>query len=248
VETPWFVEAFDEFYLELYPHRDRTEAARAIAWLGARVALRDRRVVDLGCGAGRHLDGLARAGARALGVDLSPALIAAAGAGGEERAALVRADLRRLPLARGCCDGALSMFTSLGYFTSDEENRRVLGEAARVIAGGGFFLVDYLNAPWVARTLVAASEGRRGDYLVREQRWIDERAGRLVKRVEVLEPDGGRTLKDYRESVAFWDPDTLAGLLGEAGFSLEERVGDYDGAPYRRDESPRLLLLLARRC
>lgn len=81
---PWYVEGFGEHYLELYAHRNEREAELAMALL-ARVTppLTGQRVLDLGCGGGRHLAALGRRGARALGLDLSwPLLDAARGGSG----------------------------------------------------------------------------------------------------------------------------------------------------------------------
>ena len=50
---PWFVEAFREGYLDVYPHRDVESARREVAYLLARGV--GGRVLDLCCGWGRHL-------------------------------------------------------------------------------------------------------------------------------------------------------------------------------------------------
>ena len=62
------------------------------------------RVLDLGCGPGRHLAALRRLGIAAVGLDLSAGFLAAAGPG-----ARVRADARRVPFARGCFDAAICL-------------------------------------------------------------------------------------------------------------------------------------------
>jgi SAM-dependent methyltransferase len=71
-----------------------------------------RLVLDAGCGAGRHLLPLAKAGFRVLGVDrewpalraLKPRLAKTSGS-----AWLARGDLQNLPVADGVCDFALSV-------------------------------------------------------------------------------------------------------------------------------------------
>ena len=93
--TEWFEEWFGEEYLHLYPHRDEAEAARAAELLQANLPWRaDLRILDVGCGAGRHTRALAQAGARVTGIDLSRTLL------GHARhcsgATFARADMRRL--------------------------------------------------------------------------------------------------------------------------------------------------------
>jgi SAM-dependent methyltransferase len=76
------------------------------------------RVLDLGCGTGRHLAFLASRGHRPVGLDLSPHMLAEAAANsraGRARPPLVRADLRRLPFPQEpLFDGILLMFSTLG--------------------------------------------------------------------------------------------------------------------------------------
>ncbi len=65
------------------------------------------RVLDAGCGTGRHLRGLVAAGCRVTGVDFSTGMLDVA-RGRAQRVALVRADLQRgLPFRPGVFDAAL---------------------------------------------------------------------------------------------------------------------------------------------
>ena len=89
----WYETAFRSEYLDLYYHRDdeaaRDEAAFAAKAMGLRA---DSLVLDVACGAGRHVRALAELGHRAIGVDLSADLLARA-----EDAVRVFADMRSLP-------------------------------------------------------------------------------------------------------------------------------------------------------
>src|SRR6476659_2517990 len=71
--SEWFASWFDSVhYHKLYAHRDDTEAARFLdALIGRLRPHRDARVLDLGCGAGRHSKHLASKGLRVLGMDLA---------------------------------------------------------------------------------------------------------------------------------------------------------------------------------
>jgi len=106
-------------------------------------------VLDLGCGAGLDLVRFARAGARAVGVDLSPgALTLAAGylAVSELHASLVQADAADLPLAYESfdlvfCHGVLS-------FVHDEA--AVVAEIRRVLRPDGMaILMVYNRRSWM---------------------------------------------------------------------------------------------------
>lgn len=237
-DRPWFREWFGEAYLEVYPHRDRAEAERAVELFRREASPgAGARVLDLACGAGRHLGPLAAAGFRPVGLDLSAPLLRRAARTHQGR--LVRGDMRALPLADASVDAAVQFFTSFGYFERRSEDRRVLDEVRRVLRAGGAFLLDFLNARRVREELVPRDErvvdGRR----IRQRRWLEE--GTVVKRIEI-EPDDGGKPDVYHERVRLYEPGELEAMLEEAGLRVRDRFGDYDGSPFR-EEARRLVLV-----
>ena len=105
---PWFARWFGEEYLHLYPHRDQEEANRGVALILAQIQLSEGdRVLDLGCGAGRHLRAFEAHALRGVGLDLSLPLLRRSRAKGTA-APLVRGDIRHLPFASGAFDAATS--------------------------------------------------------------------------------------------------------------------------------------------
>jgi SAM-dependent methyltransferase len=145
----WYREWFGEEYLDLYAHRDRQEAERQADFVERRLGPeKPHAVLDLACGAGRHTDALRRRGYRVLGVDLSVTLLA-------RRPDLPRVagDMRALPFAASSFDWVLNFFTSFGYFEEERENFRVLEEVVRMLAPGGRFLIDLMNAEPVIENL-----------------------------------------------------------------------------------------------
>ncbi|WP_419948655.1 class I SAM-dependent methyltransferase [Candidatus Palauibacter sp.] len=236
----WFRDWFGEAYLELYPHRDEEEAARAVALYRERTGIEPGdRVLDLACGAGRHLQRLRGAGLRAVGIDLSDPLLRAARDRPGLAGTLVRADMRALPFEDAAFDGLVNFFTSFGYFLTPEEDTRVLAEIRRVLRPGAPFLMDYLNAEWVIDRLDPQSEGEINGTCVRQTRWVE--GDQVFKRIEIG-GGAGEPPEVYHERVRLYTPEALQKLLREQ--RLEPRIlfGDYDGAPFGSD-SPRLLVI-----
>lgn len=236
----WFREWFGQAYLELYPHRDEEEAARAVALYRERTGLAaGARVLDLACGAGRHLQRLRAAGLRATGIDLSAPLLQAALTRPLVDGSLVRADMRALPFGAGTFDGLVNFFTSFGYFLTPEEDIEVLREVRRVLRPGAPFLMDYLHAAWVIERLQPETVGEVNGTPVRQTRWVE--GDQVFKRIEI---GGGadRDPKVYHERVRLYSPHALRTLLREHGLEATETFGSYVGTPFDRD-SPRLLLM-----
>jgi len=100
-----------------------------------------RRLLDLGAGTGRMLELFAPLAERAVGVDLSSAMLAVARGRLEESGArnidLRQGDIYALPVERNSCDLAI-MHQVLHYL---DDPGRALREAARTLAPGGRLLI-----------------------------------------------------------------------------------------------------------
>jgi SAM-dependent methyltransferase len=145
----WWEDYFDETFISVYRDfltPERTE--REIEGLLEMVPLPPGGdVLDLPCGWGRHSIALARAGFRVTGLDQSETLLAR----GRKRAQaahvevdFVRGDMREIDW-RERFDAVLSLYSSLGYFLSDEEDLRVLRGAAAALRAEGTFVLETMH-------------------------------------------------------------------------------------------------------
>ena len=232
--TEWFKQWFGEEYHDLYAHRDEEDARRAVSLILDVVPLKTGAwILDLACGPGRHAAELSRAGGRVAGFDLSRAMLRRA----HERndAVLVRGDMRALPFKDGTFALAVNLFTSFGYFLDDAEHVRVVRQVAATLASGGYFVLDYLNAEHVRRTLKVTERAVGGEVFV--TRRIDEGSRYVIKEIELR--DEGRR---FQERVRLYGPDELAALFGAAGLRVVAQFGDYEGAPAGA-ATPRVILV-----
>lgn len=247
---PWFEEAFREAYLSVYPHRDLAAAREEVAGLLGRGGewARGGRVLDLGCGFGRHTLALREAGLSAFGLDLSAELLRHARelAGAEALAGrLVRGDFRALPFRDGAFDAVLLLFSSFGYL-DDGANRRVLGQVARVLRPGGAAVLDLMNPARVRATLVPESRSERGGCVLLERRYLAHGDARVVKEVLLRDADGRE--RRWHEDVRLYEPGELRALAEAVGLTVERTEGGFDGRPYAAGdaEAPRQIAWLRR--
>lgn len=245
---PWYRESFGAEYLALYAHRDDAEARADIQAALALAGIEPpARILDLACGAGRHLRALCAEGFDGLvGLDLSPELLAAAaealGGAGRCRVDLVRADMRRIPFV-GSFHGIFSLFTSFGYFEREEEDAQVLKGAYEALRPDGVLLMDVMNRPWVLANLVACDTCQRGERQVTNRRCLTDDGKRVTKDCEVRYPDG--SVRRFYESVRLYACHELVALLRGVGFAHVRAYGSLAGELYT-EESPRLVLLAQR--
>ena len=228
----WFQDWFDEDYLALYGHRDEAEAEMAVS-TALRVApeLATGPVLDLACGAGRHLASLRQRNPEAFGLDLSQSLLRAAPA--QLRGHLLRGDMRHLPLKASRLTGICLWFTPFGYF-SDAENRELLHDLATVLMPGGVLLMDYLNATNMKEFLVAEDVLERSGLRVHSRRAME--GNRIIKRMRIERLDSGAS-REVVESVRVYEQEELINLASEAGLKMRSALGDYSGTPFEPDSS-----------
>jgi SAM-dependent methyltransferase len=119
------------------------EVAFLVDALGLRPGMR---LLDVGCGPGRHAHALARLGMAVHGVDISERFVALARAGAPQGATFERLDARALAfdqefdVAMSLCQGAF------GLLTGEGEDQAVLAGMARAVRPGGRVVVSAFSA------------------------------------------------------------------------------------------------------
>lgn len=267
-DPDFFDDAYFRLLVPLHTEEDaRLETAALRELLG--LAQSDR-ILDLGCGWGRHLRLLAEAGHDVVGLDLSVALLRRARTGGpagvagsppatgapptadrplaadSRRAAhapLVAGDMLRIPLADRCFDVVLNLASSLGLFLDDAAAVRALAEACRVLRPGGRFLIEGMHRADVEAHFAPRDAWTLADGTeVRARRRWDADAG--VSH-EVLRWHGPGGSGEKRHSLRVRSARELERLLDGAGLEITARFGGWTGQPFEAG-APRLIALARR--
>jgi len=247
--TAWYQHTFGREYLSLYRHRDDVEAADDVAHIVRLIRPpRHQPLLDLCCGAGRHLVAFRRAGYTDLtGLDLSEDLLDAARARLRTEAMtdvrLIRADMRAIP-GDAAYATVVSLFTSFGYFADDAQDARVLHAVCRALRPGGTFLLDTLNRDAIVGSLVPSEERRLGAKQLRVRRRISSDGRRVEKLTRISQPGSPETV--YRESVRMYTCEELEHMLADAQFVNVRCYGALDGRVYTPD-APRLVVSAVRK-
>lgn len=158
VPLDWYRSGFPPITAKM-PWADRTEAEvdRAIMMLRPQGG---ERVLDLACGIGRHSLELRRRGFEVVGIDISEELLEMARHDAEAQSLEVtfaQADLRELDYADEF-DLVLSLNDgAVGYFETEEENRRTFEVISRALRSGGGHLVQLPNVLHAEKNLPTKS-------------------------------------------------------------------------------------------
>jgi SAM-dependent methyltransferase len=223
-------DAFDEDYLYFYEPllAEASDGNAETIWRLLELEP-ETEVLDLACGYGRIANRLAARGARVTGLDVTPLFLERARQDAAERGVdvpYVEGDMRSLPFGDGCFDRVISWFTSFGYF-GDDDNRKVLREAHRVLRPGGALLIENNNlAELLPRWLPAVVMERDGNFAI-DRAIFDPTTGRAsTERVVVRD---GHTRR-FTFSVRLFIAAELRDWLLDAGFATAESC-DNEGEP-----------------
>ncbi|MEO8591456.1 MAG: class I SAM-dependent methyltransferase [Flavobacteriales bacterium] len=233
----WFTHWFGtRYYSLLYGHRDEQDAGAWVDMINRRWDLpHGAELMDLACGRGRHAKHFASTGLRVTGIDISEVSI------GEARCAVPGTEFRvhdmRVPFATGRFDGICCLFTSLGYFDTLDDDRKVFAAVVEALKPGGRFMLDFMNTELVLRDLVPAERLELEGVVFRIERELVDDV--IVKRVSVI--DRG-TEHRFEERVQALTPEQLERMAVDAGLIIEDRTDGPDPLPFDRQRSQRFVL------
>jgi histidinol-phosphate/aromatic aminotransferase/cobyric acid decarboxylase-like protein/SAM-dependent methyltransferase len=218
--TPWYVDYFTADYWDFTEHEygpDRT--ASEVDYLAAVLAgAPGRRVLDLGCGTGRHAVPLARRGFAVTGLDVSGAALERARAAGPG-IPFHRADLLLDPAWPGPSEVDAVVCVQGFAWGTDADQLRLLRRVRSVLAPGGLLVLDVSNATPILAGFRARDEFEAGGTRWEFRRDYDPLTGHNRGDIRVTRPDGRVAVLPH--DVRLYQPPEVARLLAEAGFVVE---------------------------
>jgi len=241
LEDPYAWEA------DLYDVTTATVSEQDVPFYTALAADAGGPVLELGCGTGRVLLPCAAAAGSAVGVDVSPSMLAraataAAAAGLGARVELHRGDMRTVRLERRF-PLVIIPFRSLFHLPRDDDWLAALATVRAHLAPGGRFAANvFVPDP----ELIAARQDHHG--LAGEVRHPDtgqrvvlwehtsfDTVAQVAHRRRVTEVlnDSGLVLERRHRllDVYFRHPNEVLYLLEAAGFTVDQLFGGFDGRP-----------------
>jgi D-alanine-D-alanine ligase len=205
------------------------------------------RLLDVGCGPGRHSLELVRRGYRVLGIDPSAAMLAVArqGASGiipPPKFRQARAQVFQLSDDEPPFDAAICLFTSLGQIDEQGENTSLVYNVFEALRPGAKFIIEVPQRKWVLKNLETSQRFGTDTHYTDIQRVLDTQGKSVSETFTVVSLGEQKTfLLRYR----LFERETLNALLENAGFQVPMIYGGYD-ASVLTPESP-IMLAIARK-
>jgi len=242
MKSEWFKDWFNTSeYLNVYRHRNEEDAENHIKLILDNISIKpNAKALDMACGAGRHSIILARKNFDVTAVDLSENLLAVGKAAAQNQNLSINfilSDIRKFN-SNLKYDLVLNLFTSFGYFETDEENFSVLFKAYNLLKKDGYFILDYFNSEYLKKNLIKDSIEKKDDGEIVQQRKVEN--SRVIKKIMITK---NNTTSEFTESVRMYNKDELVLELQQIGFEIRKTFGDFLGHKFESVKSPRLILI-----
>lgn len=245
----WFRRFYQKEFMNLvgFPPQEQTEREAAFAAEALELSA-DSSLLDLCCGYGRHTFEIAsKTGCRVTGFDLSPDFLAIART---EFAApnirYVEGDMRRIPMEAEF-DAVINLFTSFGYFETDEENETVLQGIYRALRPGGRFLLDFENKfHFIFRDVM--KEYRYWYEFPENQYVLTQSHYDVIREREILDAkliQNGEVTDHLGYNIRLYSYPEIQKMLSANGFHVLSVWGDFDRSPFSV-HSRRVIILSSR--
>lgn len=241
----WFRHWFDSsFYHQLYANRSESEASDFVDELIQELQPAiDSKMLDLGCGNGRHSRSLAAKGFDVTGIDLAASSIRYARNYETETLHFYRHDMR-VPFGRNVFNYVFNFFTSFGYFDDSNEDRKVISNIYSALKPGGVLIMDYINSPYTETRLVPAEEKEIDGIIYHITRWSNDT--HFYKKIRIESMDLEKPVENIEQVKKFSIGDFQA-LFESNGLELQQVYGDYHLNEYDVQNSPRLILIAGKK-
>lgn len=223
------------YYNAFYRDKDYAAESRQVDTLLKRYGRDIRKIINYGCGTGRHDIELLKLGYECTGIDMSPLMIEIAkknceNVGGGVNGDFSVADIRTYE-SKVQYDAVISLFHVMSYQNSNDDIVAAFRSARKALKDGGVFLFDCWYGPGVLSDppVVRVKEVEDDTYkLVRIARPVTHDRADVVDvcyEVLVTEKETGltKTISETHHMRYFFRPE-LDFYLKEAGFELIDNL------------------------
>jgi SAM-dependent methyltransferase len=235
----WFTDWFNSpYYHILYKKRDDKEAKHFLDNLIAFLKPNPKSLIlDLACGRGRHAIYLNKKGFTVTGLDLSEESIKHAKKFGNEHLSFYVHDMRNVFKANHF-DYVFNLFTSFGYFDSEESNLKTLIAINNDLKKEGVFVIDFINSTFAINNLVTSEYIISGGIDFHIERKLEE--GFIIKNISFRSKG---IHHHFTERVQALDLRAFQDLFKKSHFEIIHTFGNYHLESFDEKTSERLIMI-----
>jgi len=237
----WTRQYFDEVYLRYFLEKQSEELTDKQVDFIVRFFANKSRLLDAGCGIGRHSIKLGERGFDVLGIDSSPLYVSIAGEKIRERnLSNVKCevlDLRDMHF-ENIFNGVLSMWSSFGYF-DDKTNEKILQSFFTALVNGGKLIIDIENRDYILKYFIRETFREKNGVFIMERRRFHPLTSIVTTHRYIVGKDIRR---DYIRHIRIYSATEMVNLFERMGFINIKVFGDYDFSKFS-ERSKRIIIV-----
>jgi SAM-dependent methyltransferase len=237
--SPWFKSWFaSPYYHILYKGRDDKEAQRFLDNLiGFLKPAADSKMLDIGCGRGRHAIHLSKRGFDVTGIDLSMENIQHNKQYESARLHFFVHDMRDV-FRPGYFDYVFNLFSSFGYFDCEEDNLKTMNAHAEALKVNGRLVLDYMNAAKICSYFLPSETKIVDGIKFTVKKKVEN--GKIIKQISFTDKE-----QDYvfNEELSILYLDDFSKLLSKYNLKITNTFGDYSLNTFDENNSDRLIII-----
>ncbi len=239
--SEWTKKYFDEFYLKYFLLNQSEETTEKQARLIERFAEKGSKILDAGCGIGRHSVKLGEKGYSVVGIDFSPLYVEYAKKEAQRKklnnVSFRVEDVRKISYVNEF-DLIINMWSSFGYF-DDETNLEVLKRFYRALKNKGKIIIDIENRDYILKYFIRETFREKGDLFILERRRFHPLTSIVTTHRYII---GKSVRKDYLRNIRIYSATEMINLFKLANLKTIEILGDYNGEKFG-ENSKRIIII-----
>lgn len=240
VESSWHKSMYDQAFASrtIDSHEFHQAATKEVEFLVKQFNLpHGATILDVACGTGRHSKCFAQSGYDVIGIDINPLLLSIAEKNCQDVSAkFEQADMLELSRFYGKFDVCVCLFSSFGYFDTDQKNESVLHEMAKTLRPGGTLVIHLIDREWLMSIFSPVSISETETEFQLEARMYDSKTH--YNEVHSIVVNKNTNLaKRYYHKMRLYSSGEMLSLLQSAGFSDVQIFGDFNGGLLSKGKS-----------
>lgn len=245
IKDDWWKDGFFESDMgeALFGSGETKPAHEDVRWIIRTTGLRPpARVLDVGCGVGKHAVACALSGFDVCGIDISAPYLQSAHKLAARHGVQLR--LQRMPMhelsAREEYDLVLNLFTSLGYYSPRAKNIDVLKKMVRALRPGGRIVLDVTHLEAFENRFQAKYWRELGDRkFILESRDFSQKKKQILNDRLIITKG---KVRRYAFKLHLFSAREFTSLLKRQGLTHIRCYGSLRGAAFDRN-GPRLVIV-----
>jgi len=234
----WFETWFDsKYYHILYKHRDEQEAIKFLDNITQYLNITKGKILDVGCGKGRHAKYFNELGFNVVGIDLSLNSIAKAKLNETQNLKFYKFDMRNV-FKENSFNLVTNLFTSFGYFDNSLDEQKTINAMVKNLKKDGILIIDFMNVKKIINNLVSKESKKINSVEFDITRELKDNY--ILKNITINDQDISLKFQEKVHALTLID---FSKMLQKASMSIIDKFGNYNLDDFNALQSDRLILI-----